>query len=154
MAIIFLITGTLLFLVDFIPSIQVFIGLSFSFLIASFFEEASKHLMSIGLAGQDFRFSKSDILTFTLFSVLGFVFCENIIYLIGGHAPLGEWIYRSIFTLIAHIFAASICAYYWWRALSYQLFSRRYIAFFLLGFLLASGAHTLYNLLLESNSLL
>ena len=47
-------------------------------LISSLIEESSKHLMSIGLMSQDFRFSRSDIIIFTTFVVLGFVFIENL----------------------------------------------------------------------------
>ncbi|MBP9780041.1 PrsW family intramembrane metalloprotease [Candidatus Gracilibacteria bacterium] len=151
---IFLVTLGLLFFASIFPSMTLFVGLSFAFLTTSLFEEASKHLVSIGLAGQDFKFSKSDILTFTLFSVLGFVFCENIFYLFYDEATLGQWLYRSLFTLVAHIVASSLCAYYWWKALSYELFSVKYIGYFVLGFLLASGLHTLYNLLLQENAFL
>lgn len=49
-------------------------------LLSSLIEESSKHLMSIGLMSQDFRFSRSDIIIFTLFVVLGFVFIENLLY--------------------------------------------------------------------------
>lgn len=137
-------TGVLIFAAYF-PSFSFFSILTITFILASIFEESSKHLVSIGLAWHDFHFSKGDIMAFTLFSVLGFVFSENIIYLILGHAPIGEWIFRSFFTLIAHIFAASVCAYYWWKALSYELFSPKYIAYFSLGFLLASALHAIYN---------
>jgi RsiW-degrading membrane proteinase PrsW (M82 family) len=51
-------------------------------LISSLIEESSKHLMSIGLMSQDFAFSRRDIIIFTLFVVLGFVFIENLLYLI------------------------------------------------------------------------
>ncbi len=131
------------------PGYIFFAGTAFVFLLSSFFEETSKHLVSIGLAGQDFRFSRWDILMFTLVSVLGFVFSENLIYLMGWDASLGQWLYRSIFSLIAHIIASSFCAYYWWKALSYKLFSLRYIVFFIVWFMLASGTHLLYNWLLS-----
>ena len=51
-------------------------------LISSLIEESSKHLMSIGLMSQDFAFSRRDIVIFTLFVVLGFVFIENLLYLV------------------------------------------------------------------------
>ncbi len=50
-------------------------------LISSLIEESSKHLMSIGLMSQDFAFSRRDVIIFTLFVVLGFVFVENLLYL-------------------------------------------------------------------------
>ncbi|MFZ2256471.1 MAG: PrsW family glutamic-type intramembrane protease [Patescibacteria group bacterium] len=86
--------------------------------------------------------------------VLGFVFAENLLYLVSGQFSLGTWIWRSFFTLIAHVFTALICAHFWWRALSYPLFSARYIGTFLIGFLLAGGLHTLYNLLLAGGNII
>jgi hypothetical protein len=139
---------------SYIPSLTFLSGFSFALLVTSLFEESSKHLVSLGLAGQDYRFSRSDIFSFTLFSVLGFVFAENVLYLTATDTAFFDWIYRSIFTLIAHVFAASVCAYFWWKALSYELFSVRYIATFLLGFALAIAAHTLYNIFSVSGSFL
>lgn len=131
------------------PSLPIFPTLFSTFLISSLFEESSKHLISIWLTGHDYRFSRTDILTFTLFSVLGFVFSENIIYLLLYDAPPFEWVYRSLFTLIAHVFSASVCAYFWWKALSYNLFSCKYIIYFTWGFLLALVTHIVYNILVE-----
>lgn len=124
------------------------------FFLTPFLEEAAKHLGSVWLIGQEFRFSQRDIVSFTFFVVLGFVFAENLLYLVSGQFSLGTWIWRSFFTLIAHVFTAIICAHWWWKALSYPLFSARYIGTFLIGFLLAGGLHTLYNVLLEQGSLL
>lgn len=149
MFMIFLLSLFLLFVSHFFEGTLFFSVFSFSLLFVSLFEEASKHLVSIGLVGHDFHFSKSDILTFTLFSVLGFVFSENLIYFALRDWNLLEWIYRSFFTLLSHIFAASLCAYFWWKWLSYELFSLQYIRTFLTGFILAIGAHTLYNSILE-----
>lgn len=89
-------------------------------LISSLIEESSKHLMSIGLMSQDFAFSRRDIVIFTLFVVLGFVFVENLLYLFQTDMRLSTWIFRSFFSLTAHLLSASICAYAWWRALSYE----------------------------------
>ena len=86
--------------------------------------------MSIGLMSQDFAFSRRDIIIFTLFVVLGFVFVENILYLLRSDLVLSTWIFRSFFSLTAHLLAASICAYAWWRALSYEPYSVRYVAIF------------------------
>lgn len=122
------------------------------FLLTPLLEEWAKHLWTVWLIGRDFRFSQKDIVSFTFFVVLGFVFAENLLYLVRGEFSLGVWIWRSFFTLIAHVFAALICAYYWWRALSYPLFSLRYILTFLLGFLLAGGVHMLYNYLIMSGN--
>jgi hypothetical protein len=135
-----------------IPAVMTPMILLFS--ITPFLEEAAKHLGSVGLIGREFKFSKRDIISFTFFVVLGFVFAENLVYLASGQFSLGVWISRSFFTLIAHVFTALICAHYWWRALSYPLFSARYIMTFLIGFALAGGLHTLYNYLLSQGSIL
>lgn len=148
-------SGLILFiLAAYIPSLTFLSGFSFALLVTSLFEESSKHLVSLGLAGQDFRFSRSDIFSFTLFSVLGFVFAENVLYLTASDTTFFDWVYRSLFTIVAHVFAASLCAYYWWKALSYELFSLRYILTFLLGFALAILAHTVYNICAVSGSFL
>jgi RsiW-degrading membrane proteinase PrsW (M82 family) len=86
--------------------------------------------MSIGLMSQDFAFSRRDIIIFTLFVVLGFVFIENLLYLFLSDTGLSTWIFRSFFSLMAHLLASVICAYAWWRALSYEPYSLRYIAIF------------------------
>lgn len=122
------------------------------FLFSAIIEESSKHLMSIGLMSQDFRFSRSDIIIFTFFVVLGFIFVENLLYLIQviqGKLTLTTWIFRSFFTLIAHLISASICAYSWWKALSYEPFSYQYITIFALWFILAVISHLGYNMALS-----
>lgn len=123
-------------------------------LISSLIEESSKHLMSIGLMSQDFAFSRRDIIIFTLFVVLGFVFVENILYLLRSDLVLSTWIFRSFFSLTAHLLAASICAYAWWRALSYEPYSVRYVAIFSTWFAIAVLTHLGYNLILQQGSMI
>lgn len=127
------------------------------FLLSALIEESSKHLMSIGLMSQDFRFSRSDIIIFTFFVVLGFVFVENLLYLvqvIQGKLSLTTWIFRSFFTLIAHLISAIICAYAWWRALSYEPFSYQYIIIFTFWFTLAVMAHLGYNMAMNAGHII
>ncbi len=123
-------------------------------LISSLIEESSKHLMSIWLMSQDFRFSRSDIIIFTIFVVLGFIFIENLLYLVHGGFSLSTWIFRSFFSLSAHLLSAIICAYAWWRALSYEPFSWQYISIFTSGFIIAVIAHLGYNMILEQGSVI
>lgn len=123
-------------------------------LLSALIEESSKHLMSIGLMSQDFRFSRSDIIIFTLFVVLGFVFIENLLYLLKGNFSLTTWIFRSFFTLVAHLLSAILCAYAWWKALSYAPFSIQYISIFALGFIVAVITHLWYNLILGEGSMI
>ncbi len=122
-------------------------------LISSIIEESSKHLMSIWLMSQDYRFSRSDIIIFTIFVVLGFIFIENLLYLFQADISLTTWIWRSFFSLSAHLLSAVICAYAWWRALSYEPFSTWYISIFSLGFITAVIAHLGYNMILEQGSI-
>lgn len=126
----------------------------FPLLFSAFLEESAKHLGSIGLIGRDFSFSQKDVILMTFFVVLWFVFAENLLYFFDGRWSLPVWIFRSFFTLLAHIFLASICAYFWWKALSYRLFSLRYVATFFFGFLIASMFHFVYNSFLESGSMI
>lgn len=121
--------------------------------IASLFEESSKHLASIGLMSQEFRFSRRDIVIFTFFVVLGFVFAENLLYFFFSGSSLSTWIFRSFLTLVAHLFASILCANIWWRALSYEPMSIRYMAIFATGFIIASLVHVGYNLTLEQGSI-
>lgn len=123
--------------------------LLFPVFFAAFFEETAKHLTTVGLLSRDFRFSLRDLSFFTFFIVLGFVFFENIFYIFQeGISPLAV-VFRSFFVLSVHLFAAMICTFFWWKALSYSFFSFRYLFYFFLGFLLATGVHAFYNHSLE-----
>lgn len=138
----------------YIPGSSFLLVIIFPLLLSSLIEESIKHLTSIGLMSQDFRFSRSDVILFTLFVVLGFIFVENILYLYQYHSAISTWIFRSFFSLSAHLLAATICAYAWWRSLSYEPFSISYITIFSLGFMSAVLAHLGYNLILEQGSIL
>ena len=125
------------------------------FLFAASLEESMKHLSSVGLTAKEFRFSRRDLLVFGFFITLGFVFIENTLYLIKAFPQWLPVIFltgmtRSVFSLLSHLFAASICVMFWWKALSYGVFSWRYILTFLWGFLLASIAHMTFNQLIAS----
>jgi RsiW-degrading membrane proteinase PrsW (M82 family) len=103
-----------------------------SLIFAAYIEESAKHLSSIGLLGKDFSFTQKDVILMTIFVVLGFTFAENMLYLIRGTWGGGEWVFRSVFTIFAHIFLSTLCSYFWWRALSEKMFSLRYFTFFLI----------------------
>lgn len=150
---IFFVTGITVILTHYLSGSLIVPALLSSILLASFFEETTKHFASIGLIGKDFQFSKQDIILFTFFVAIGFVFIENIFYFIRGDLSLGQWVFRSFFTLILHVFAAVVCSYFWWKALSYRLFSPRYIITFILGFILASSIHAVYNLSLAKGNI-
>ncbi|NRH21291.1 PrsW family intramembrane metalloprotease [Candidatus Gracilibacteria bacterium] len=154
MNIIILILGISLFVSNQIEGGVILMISILPLLLSALIEESSKHLMSIGLMSQDFRFSRSDIIIFTLFVVLGFVFIENLLYLLKGNFSLTTWIFRSFFTLVAHLLSAILCAYAWWKALSYPPFSVQYISIFALGFTVAVITHLGYNLILGEGSMI
>ncbi len=137
---------------NYIPGSTILIVSVIPLLISSLIEESSKHLMSIGLMSQDYRFSRSDIIIFTIFVVLGFIFIENLLYLFQANISLPTWIFRSFFSLSAHLLSAVICAYAWWRALSYEPYSTQYVSIFSLGFIIAVIAHLGYNMILAQGS--
>lgn len=139
---------------NYIPGSTILVVSVLPLLLSSLVEESSKHLMSIGLMSQDYRFSRSDIIIFTIFVVLGFIFIENLLYLFQANISLTTWIFRSFFSLSAHLLSAVICAYAWWRALSYEPFSTPYISIFSLGFIMAVIAHLGYNLILAQGSII
>ncbi len=150
------------YLREYIPmslwALSFFAGIS-GFFIAAYLEEGVKHVSSIGLIAKDFRFSRTDFLIFTFLITLGFVTGENILYFKEAYASgifsvITTGIYRILFALPLHIFAASICVIFWWKALSYRFFSWRYVVFFVSGFIIATMIHSLYNLLIERNSFL
>ncbi len=119
-------------------------------------EESLKHLSSVWLTAKQFRFSRRDLLVFSFFIVLGFSFVENIVYLYPiASGSIGKFIFagvsRSCFSLLAHLFSASICVMFWWKALSYRIFSPKYCLTFILGFILACMAHVGFNLLVIAN---
>lgn len=128
-------------------------------IFAATLEEGVKHISSIGLTAREFRFSRRDLLVFSFFITLGFVFCENVLYFIlAFHSTPGTLlaigISRSIFSLLAHLLSASICILFWWKALSYGVFSIRYSITFVFGCIIAIASHALFNFLIQSNNLL
>jgi hypothetical protein len=56
---------------------------------------------------------------------------------------------RILFSLTIHVFAASICVMMWWKALSYKMYSYKYIFLFVLGYMIATIIHGAYNILLD-----
>lgn len=132
------------------PLVSGLVGYMFAWAL----EEWVKHLSTVWLTAKEFRFSRRDLLVFWFFITLWFVMVENLLYLIQAYrwgvlAIFSTGITRSVFSLLAHLFAASICIIFWWKALSYGVFSWKYIFFFVSGFLLASIVHTLYNTMIS-----
>lgn len=135
-------------------SLLVLLTSIWGFLLAASIEEWVKHVSTLGLTSKEFRFTRRDFLLFTFFVTLGFSTIENAIYLFW-NIDLSPWsilligISRILFSLTIHIFAASICIMLWWKALSYKIFSYKYIFFFLMGYVGATVVHGVYNLLLD-----
>ncbi len=134
-----------------------FAGIS-GFFIAACLEEWVKHVSSLWLTAKNFRFSRTDFLLFTFFVTLGFVTAENILYLKEAYhsgilSVMMTGVYRLFFALPLHVFAASICVMFWWKALSYKFLSVQYVFLFTCGFLIATIIHTLYNFLISKSSI-
>jgi PrsW family intramembrane metalloprotease len=127
------------------------------FFVAACLEEWVKHVSTIALSSRDFRFSRRDLLLFTLFVTLGFVMIENLVYFLsvyknGSLSIVTTGLYRLFFALPLHVLAASICVMLWWKALSYGVSSWRYVFFFTLGFFVAILVHSTYNFLIQRES--
>jgi hypothetical protein len=126
------------------------LGSIFGYFLSASMEEGLKHLSALGLNANDFRFSRIDLILFSFFVTLGFVTIENMIFLgyLFDEAPQTMFfagIGRILFALPVHVLAATICALFWWKALSYKLFSPLYVYYFVLGYLLASLVHMFFN---------
>jgi RsiW-degrading membrane proteinase PrsW (M82 family) len=85
------------------------------YIFIAFLEESMKHFAVFGSIGASLE--RRDIILFAVYSALGFVFLENIIYLtnIGQNAGFGSAFFgtlfsRSIVSLLLHIFASLILA--------------------------------------------
>lgn len=97
---------------------NVFVTLSSIILVyvfVAFLEEAMKHISLYGSIST--LFERKDILLFAVYSALGFVFLENVVYLsgIGEHSGFGTSFFgtlvsRSIVSLLLHVFASLILA--------------------------------------------
>jgi RsiW-degrading membrane proteinase PrsW (M82 family) len=90
---------------------------------------------------------------------LGFSLAENIVYLTeayksGTSAVFFTGLYRLFFALPLHVFAASVCVIFWWKALSYAIFSWKYIVLFLIGFISAILIHSFYNFLIDKEQII
>ena len=128
-------------------------------IFAAMLEEGVKHISSIGLTAREFRFTRRDLLIFAFFITLGFVFFENLLYFILSiHANPGTLFFmgmtRSTLSLLAHLLSVSIGIIFWWKALSYGVFSLRYSVFCMVGFFGATLSHALFNILIQSGSVI
>lgn len=90
-------------------------GIIVAYVFIATLEESMKHLSLYGSVKPEL--DRRDILLFAVYSALGFVFLENIIYLshIGESAGFGGTFFgtlfsRSVVSLLLHIFASLILA--------------------------------------------
>ena len=135
-------------------SFLIFLTSIWRFLLAASIEEWVKHVSTLWLTAKEFRFTRRDFLIFTFFVTLWFSTVESAIYLFS-HIDSWPWwilfigISRILFSLTIHVFAASICVMMWWKALSYKMYSYKYIFLFVLGYMIATIIHGAYNILLD-----
>lgn len=124
---------------------EFFTGILITLFLPAFFEEISKHFSMMGLLAKKFSFSLRDLTIFTFCVVLGFVFVENVLYFWKYGVSVFMALFRSFFAFSAHLLAALIAMFAWWKALAYPLVSFKYFLYFALGLLWASFLHFLYN---------
>ncbi len=101
-----------------LPSLRFVI---FYYIIVWFIEEVSKHFNFLPSSAIYIDHYKRWVL-YAIFVALGFSFTENILYLYNHytHSGMSEWFlklyfFRSIFSIIVHVFASSVIAYYFSR---------------------------------------
>ncbi len=126
----------------------------FYYLIVAFIEEASKHFnfLSSSLVKID---SISQGVLYAIYIALGFALFENILYFY--HFYIQNWLnfdfvklyfYRSIFTIITHVFASSLIAFFFTKAyLLYKEnnFNKQFILMFLAGIFYSILAHLIFD---------
>ena len=94
----------------------------FYYILVAFIEEVSKHFNFIWVSILDIK-KVEDWVLYAIFVALGFSFVENILYFY--YLYSGYWInfelvksyfFRSVFSLMLHVFASSVIAYYFSKA--------------------------------------
>ena len=94
-----------------------FSGIAIVYIFIASLEEALKHLSTYATITPNDT-SERDIILFSIYGALGFVFLENILYITGiasthgiaSSSYIGTLISRSIISLLLHVFAALILA--------------------------------------------
>lgn len=99
----------------------------FYYVLIAFIEEWSKHFNFIGTSILDIKNVKQWVL-YAIFVALWFSFIENILYFYNLYISSGisfeltkTYFFRSIFSIMVHVFASSVIAYFFTKAyLSYK----------------------------------
>jgi len=94
----------------------------FYYILVAFIEEVSKHFNFIWVSILDIK-KVEDWVLYAIFVALWFSFIENILYFYSlylqywlGWELVQSYFFRSIFSLMLHIFASSVVAYYFSKA--------------------------------------
>lgn len=114
----------------------------FYYVLIAFIEEASKHFNFIWTSILDIK-NVQDWVIYAIFIALGFSFIENILYF--NNLYIQSWLsfeltktyfFRSIFSIMVHVFCSSVIAYFFTKA--YLLYKKQnklfpYLKTFLIG---------------------
>ena len=94
------------------------------YLVVGIMEEAAKHFNMIPVLSSP-EILKKNIVLYAIFVALGFSWIENMIYAYSYilHHGMDQWfltnfLYRSIFSVMVHVFASSVIAYYFAAAIA------------------------------------
>ncbi|MDD3646132.1 MAG: PrsW family glutamic-type intramembrane protease [Candidatus Gracilibacteria bacterium] len=129
----------------------------FYYLIVAFIEESSKHFNFLQSSVLHIDSIKTGVL-YAIFVALGFSLIENILYFYNIYSQLGlgrelvsTYFFRSIFSVMVHVFCSSVVAYYFSKALLLYRekdLSFPYLKIFLYGLFLAIAFHLVFDVAL------
>ena len=126
----------------------------FYYLIVAFIEEASKHFNFLSSSLIKINSISQGVL-YAIYIALGFALFENILYFYHFYSQNGLsfdfvklYFYRSIFTIITHIFASSLIAFFFTKAyLLYKekSFNKQFVLMFWAGIFYSILAHLIFD---------
>lgn len=129
----------------------------FYYLIVAFIEESSKHFNFLQSSVLHIDSIKTWVL-YAIFVALGFSLIENILYFYSIYSQVWFWsellttyFFRSIFSVMVHVFCSSLVAYYFSKALLLYRekdLSFPYLKIFLYGLFLGIAFHLIFDIAL------
>ena len=126
----------------------------FYYILIAFIEETSKHFNFMGSSILDIK-TISDWVMYAIFVALWFSFIENILYFYNLYIELWIWyeltktyFFRSIFSIMVHVFCSSVIAYFFTKA--YLLYKEEnklfpYLKTFLIGLTIWILLHFIFD---------
>ena len=126
----------------------------FYYILIAFIEESSKHFNFMGSSILDIK-TISDWVMYAIFVALWFSFIENILYFYNLYIEFWVWyeltktyFFRSIFSIMVHVFCSSVIAYFFTKA--YLLYKKEnklfpYLKTFLIGLTIWILLHFIFD---------